>query len=361
MTDDIPPSSQVRPEDEAQGQKMTIYMPQGAVIIERSELEPTVEPTAQITPEEAPVLPKTGNETVQSVGAVINIYTGDESRGVKEQDPSKALATDSALMDEQHVLLRISEMLDVITKRIDHDAQPIVQSAQPIVQSAQPIVQSAQPIVQSAQPTGTVILSTNSVEEIEKNSAIVRGDQNVENNFALKGHHFDWMHAFNLMYISVILFSMLLPAGLHSILKTEVLPALTSYEAAGIHKGDLLVAVEAQASSLVVGDVLAVHDPILGTEEVAQVSEILAPVNGIVTFAIPPRAGQTLGLSYSLGADSEIYKVIKFIPTLGTAKLLLDSFYLQFFVGVAVILLNVIVHFRRHRRYSKSLRTDINQ
>ena len=347
MTDDIPPSSQVRPEDEAQGQKMTIYMPQGAVIIERSELEPTVEPTAQITPEEAPVLPKTGNETVQSVGAVINIYTGDESRGVKEQDPSKALATDSALMDEQHVLLRISEMLDVITKRIDHDAQPIVQSAQPIVQSAQ--------------PTGTVILSTNSVEEIEKNSAIVRGDQNVENNFALKGHHFDWMHAFNLMYISVILFSMLLPAGLHSILKTEVLPALTSYEAAGIHKGDLLVAVEAQASSLVVGDALAIHDPILGTEEVAQVSEILAPVNGIVTFAIPPRAGQTLNLSYSLSADSEIYKVIKFIPTLGTAKLLLDSFYLQFFVGVAVILLNVIVHFRRHRRYSKSLRTDINQ
>ena len=347
MTDDIPPSSQVRPEDEAQGQKMTIYMPQGAVIIERSELEPPVEPTAQIPPEEAPALPKAGNESVQSVGAVINIYTGDESRGVKEQNPSKALATDSALMDEQHVLLRISEMLDVITKRIDHDAQPIVQSAQPIVQSAQ--------------PTGTVILSTNSVEEIEKNSAIVRDDQNVEHNFASKGHHFDWMHAFNLIYICVILFSMLLPAGLHSILKTEVIPALTSYEAAGIQKGDLLVAVEAQASSLVVGDVLAVHDPILGTEEVAQVSEILAPVNGIVTFAIPPRAGQTLNLSYSLGADSEIYKVIKFIPTLGTAKMLLDSFYVQFFVGVAVILLNGIVHFRRHRRYSKSLKTYINQ
>ena len=340
MTDDIPPSSQVRPEDEAQGQKMTIYMPQGAVIIERSELEPPVEPTAQIPPEEAPALPKAGNESVQSVGAVINIYTGDESRGVKEQSHSKALATDSALMDEQHVLLRISEMLDVITKRIDHDAQPSVQIAQ---------------------PTGTVILSTNSVEEIEKNSAIVRDDQNVEHNFASKGHHFDWMHAFNLIYICVILFSMLLPAGLHSILKTEVIPALTSYEAAGIQKGDLLVAVEAQASSLVVGDVLAVHDPILGTEEVAQVSEILAPVNGIVTFAIPPRAGQTLNLSYSLGADSEIYKVIKFIPTLGTAKMLLDSFYVQFFVGVAVILLNGIVHFRRHRRYSKSLKTYINQ
>lgn len=331
MTDDIPASGQVRPEDEAQGQKMTIYMPQGAVIIERSELEPPAGSATQTPSEEESVSPKAGNESVQSLGAVINIYTGDDSHGVKEQSHSKALASDSANMNEQQVLLRISEMLDVISKRLDHDGQPIVQSAQ---------------------PTDSVIRSTNPDEEIEKKSAIVRDDQNVEENSVLIGYHFDWMHAFNVMYISVILFTLLLPTGLHSLFKMEVIPALTSYEVAGIQRGDLLITEETHASALVVGDVLSLHDAFLGTSEVIQVSQISAPGdNGVMTIAIPPRVGQTLSLSYTVDGDLEVYRVVKSVPTLGAAKMLLDSFYVQFLVGASIILLNAVVHFRRHRRF----------
>ena len=341
MTDEIPASSQVRPEDEAQGQKMTIYMPQGAVIIEKTEQEGRPNSGAQIPLEEKPTALKVGSDSVQSLGSVINIYTGDESRGVKEQSQSKVLSTETAPMNEQQALLRISEMLDVITKRLDHNDQPIIQSAQ---------------------PTDTGIRSTNLVEEIATKSALVRDDHNVERNSLSTGYHFDWIHGFNLMYLSVVLFTLLLPAGLHTFLGTEVIPALTSYEVAGIQKGDLLITEETQASHLVVGDVLALHDAFSGTSEVIQVSEISAPgENGVMTIAIPPRAGQTLSLSYSLNGDSEVYKVVKSVPTLGAAKTLLDSFYVQFFVGLAVVLLNVIVHFRRHRRYSKSLRAYVNQ
>ena len=341
MTDDIPASSQVRPEDEAQGQKMTIYMPQGAVIIEKTEQEGRAESATQTPLEEKPTALKVGSDSVQSLGSVINIYTGDESRGVKEQSHSKALSTDSAPLNEQQVLLRISEMLDVITKRLDHSDQPIVQSAQPI---------------------DSVIRSTYLDEEIEKKSAIVRDDHNVERNSISTGYHFDWMHAFNLMYLTVVLFTLLLPAGLHSLLGTQLIPALTSYEVAGIQKGDLLIAQETQASNLVVGDVLALHDAFSGTYEVIQVSEMSTPGdNGVMTISIPPRAGQTLSLSYSADGNLEVNKIVKSVPTLGAAKTLLDSFYVQFFVGFAVILLNVVVHFRRHRRYSKSLRAYANQ
>lgn len=343
MTDDIPPSSQVRPEDESQGQKMTIYMPQGAVIIEKTEQEGRAESATQIPLEEKPTALKVGSDSVQSLGSVINIYTGDESRGVKEQSPSKALSTESTPVSEQQVLLRISEMLDVITKRLDHEVQPME-------------------LVHEVQPAGTVNSRTHGVEAKEEKSAVSSVVHNVEENAASIGYHFDWMHAFNIMFISIILFSILLPAGLNRFLGTEVIPALTSYEVAGIQKGDLLITEETQASNLVVGDVLALHDAFLGTSEVIQVSEISAPgENGLITLAIPPRAGQTLSLSYTLNGDSEVYRVVKSVPTLGTAKTILDMFFVQFFIVTFVILLNTVVHFRRHRRYSKSLRAYANQ
>ena len=325
MTDEIPPSGQVRPEDEAQGQKMTIYMPQGAVIIERTELEASSEPSTQIVPEEESAPPKAGVESVQSLGAVINIYTGDDSHGVKEQNHPKVVATDSASMSEQQVLLRISEMLDVITKRLDHDVKS----------------------------TDAVNIGTLSDEVSDKKGAISQVEQGIENPSEPVGYHFDWMHAFNLMYVSVILAVLLIPTGLESLLDTKVIPALTSYQVAGIQRGDLLVAEKVRASTLVTGDVLSLHNAFAGTSEVLQVSQISGPgVNGVMTFSIPPRVGQNLALSYSVDQDLMIYKVVKSVPIFGTVKMLLDSFYVQFFVGLAVILLNVIVHFRRHRRYN---------
>ena len=127
---------------------------------------------------------------------------------------------------------------------------------------------------------------------------------------------------------------------------------MTSYEVAGIQRGDLLITEETHASSLVVGDALSLHDAFSGTSEVIQVSQISAPGdNGVMTIAIPPRVGQTLSLSYTVNGDLEVYRVVKSVPTLGAAKMLLDSFFLQFFVGISVILLNVVVHFRRHRRF----------
>ena len=325
MTDEIPPSGQVRPEDEAQGQKMTIYMPQGAVIIERTELEAPTEPFNQLVPEDAPAPPKAGVESVQSLGAVINIYTGDDSHGVKGLSHSKALSTNSPPVNEQQVLLRISEMLDVITKRLDHDVKP----------------------------TDAVDSDTRSEEVSDKKGAISQVGHGIENHSKPAGYNFDWIHAFNLMYVSVILAVLLIPTGLQSLLGTKVIPALTSYEAAGIQRGDLLIAEEVRASTLVIGDVLSLHNAFAGTSEILQVSQISGPGdNGVITFTIPPRVGQNLALSYSVDRDLAIYKVVKSVPTLGTVKMLLDSIYVQFFVGLAVILLNVIVHFRRDRRYN---------
>ena len=335
MTDAPPPSSQKNSENEAQGQRMTIYMPPGAVIVERSELDEATDPAAtQIQSEEPQTSPKIGNESLQSLGSVINIYTGDDSRGIKQQSHSEVPSIENGNLNEQQVLLRISQMLDVITKRLDHEVQP----------------------------THSVIKSTHPEEIIEQKREIVREDRRLEEKYVAIGFHFDWMHAFNIIYISLILFSILLPSALHTFLKMEVSTASASYEVVGIQRGDLLISEKASASALVVGDFVSMHDAFSGTSEMIQVSEISAPgVNGEVTITVPPQAGQAISPSYTVDGNLGVNRVVQSIPTLGTVKMILSSFYVQFFVASFVIILNIVVHTRRHRRYSHSLRRYASQ
>jgi hypothetical protein len=340
MTNDLPPSSQKKPEDETQGQKMTIYMPPGAVIVEQSDMDPpTAVPATQNQTEEPQVSSKVGNESVQSLGAVINIYTSDEARGIKQHSHSELPTIENALVkeqqvnaqqvNEQDVLLRISQTLDLISRRLNHDGPP------------------APAFIRSTMPE----------EVIEKKPAIVLEERRVEEKYVGIGFHFDWMHAFNIIYISLILFSILLPAGLSTIFKMEVIAATTSYEVAGIQRGDLLITAHVPASALVVNDFVSMYDAFSSSSEMIQVSEVSAPgVNGEVTITVPPQAGQALSASYTVDGNIGVDRVEKSVPKLGYVNIIFGSFFVQFFVAAFVIILNAIVHTRRHRRYSRSLR-----
>lgn len=329
MADALPPSSQKKPEDEAQGQRMTIYMPPGAVIVERTELdEPTDLVATQIQPEEPQTSPKNANEPLQSHSSVINIYTGDDSRGAKQQSYSEVPTIDSAHLNDQQVLLRISQTLDLISRRLDHDGQSV----------------------------SPVISSTTPVEVLEKKPVLVLDDRKPEEKYVAIGFHFDWMHAFNIIYISLILFTILLPSTLHTFFKMGAISASTSYEVAGIQRGDLLITKEAPASALVVNDFVSMHDAFSGTSKMVQVGEISTPGdNGEVTITVPPQAGQALGASYTVDGNLAVERVDKSVPKLGYVNMILGSFFAQFFVAAFVIILNFVVHYRRHRRYTRSL------
>ena len=124
MPDEIPASAQTSPEDGPQGQKMTIYMPQGAVIIERTGAEEYAELQGAVISENQRTLPITANEQVQSAGAVINIYAAnDQSRGVNE-GPQPVGTTGRANTDEQQALYRIAKILDGITERATVNEEP---------------------------------------------------------------------------------------------------------------------------------------------------------------------------------------------------------------------------------------------
>lgn len=330
MTDGIPPFIQMKSEDDEQGQKMTIYMPSGAVIVERSELDPPAAVSATHTHSEEPhVSSKVGNESVQSHGSVINIYTSDEARGLKELSQAQIPSIQNAPVSEQQTLLRISEMLDVITKRLDDKDQP----------------------------TDAVVRLANLDEKIEKKRTIVRDRHQLGEKYISIGYFFDWIHAFNVIYIFLILFSILLPSSLQTFLKMEIFAASTSSGLAGIQRGDLIVTEHSPASSLVVGDVVSLHNAFSGATGVTQVSEISAPgVNGEITIVTPPQVGQTANVSNTVAGNLVVNRVTTLVPNLGFAKMLLDSFYFQALVGFSVILLNIIVQWRRYRKYFHAYR-----
>ena len=330
MTDGIPPFIQLKSEDDEQGQKMTIYMPTGAVIVERSDLEsPTAVSSTHIQSEEPQVSSKVGSESVQSHGAVINIYTSDDARGLKELSQAKVPPIENAPINEQQTLLRISEMLDLITKRLDHKEQP----------------------------TDAVVKLTNPDEKIEKKRTIIRDSHQIGEKYISIGYFFDWIHAINVIYIFLILFSILLPSGLQTFLKMEIFAASTSSGVGGTQRGDLIISEHSPASALVVGDVVSLHNAFSGTTGLTQVSEVSAPgVNGEITIVSPPQVGQTANVSNTVAGNLVVNRVTTLVPNLGFAKMLLDSFYFQALVGFSVILLNIIVQWRRYRRYFHAYR-----
>ena len=91
MPDEIPASAQTPRTDGQQSQKMVIYMPEGAVIIERTGAE----------------------EHAHSAGDVI-----PEQTNVHEQAQPMGATSERTNIDEQQVLYRIAKILDGITERM---------------------------------------------------------------------------------------------------------------------------------------------------------------------------------------------------------------------------------------------------
>ena len=353
MADEFPPSDQLKPEDEDQGQKMTIYMPTGAVIVERSDFQvPADEPATKKLPEARHAAPNVGTETVQSLGAVINIYTGSDSHGMKEQSHDRLSTTGNADLNDKQVLLRISELLDVMTKRLDHDGQQFKPAIERNSPSEFMRITNWDKEIRNT-PSGEVMKDVQKNEVIENKSADVQESKIVEKNFNSETHIFDWLHALNLIYIFLIVLIPLVPSSLNAFLNIEVKPALVSYQAAGIHSGDLLITENVPASSIAVGDFLTVHNAFTGHyENVIRISEIsVSVISGLTTLSSFPRAGEAITPSYEVKGSSEAERVIKSVPNLGTGKILFDSLLFKLAVGLAVILLNVVVHFRRRRRF----------
>lgn len=356
MANDIPPLGQIKPEDESQGQKMTIYMPTGAVIVERSELQSPEEATStKNLPEERHASPNVGSESVQSLGAVINIYTGSEGHGGNVQSQDKVPDIGNADLSDKQVLLRISEVLDLITKRLAHDNQPVSPANGSNGPSEFMRITNWDSEIKNTSLTKDFKAEQplEVIEVVENKSASVDDNKKVEKDFNSVGHHFDWLHAFNLIYIFMIVLIPLVPSALNTFLNIEVKPALVNYDAAGIYSGDLIIQENVPASALVVGDFITAHNAFTGHfEDVIQISQISTPIpNSLITITGTPRMGQTTPSLFETNAKSEVERVTKSVPYLGAGKNLVDSFIFKSIVGFAIILLNVIVHFRRRRRF----------
>ena len=345
MPDEIPASAQTSPEDGPQGQKMTIYMPQGAVIIERTGAEEHAELQGAVISENQRTLPITANEQVQSAGAVINIYAAnDQSRGVNEGSQPVG-PTGRTKTDEQQALYRIAKILDGITERatVNEPPQPVVaiipehaktdehQILYRIVEILDGITKRMD-LNEQAQPVGAPTLERTTVNEPPQPVVAVApehaslGNIHRPNGHYIRGYHLDWLHAFNIAFIAFIAFVAVVPALLLTYFGIAIYASSSTNMNSSIYQGDLMISELMPVSRLNLGDVVLLRNEHTWDLEVRQVTVASTPSGGdLTTITTETEKGAVSSDSYILNSATPIHKITSVIPKFGDLMIILTS------------------------------------
>lgn len=320
--------SQTTPEDGPKGQKMVIYMPQGAVIIERIDVDEHAQP-AVANPERPNM-----NQQVETVNAMIP----------KPSNP-----------DEHQLLHRIAEILDGITERakVNEQVQPLTDEISERTNAAEhqilyriaeilDVVAERIDVRQPAQPLAVVIPEVRRVDDLPEAKA--------HHINWTKKHPIHWMHLINFLFVAYVAFSLIVPTLLSTFLKTEVYAASSSSSSANVHRGDLMISKLMPVSHLNVNDVVLLRNGHSWNLEVRQVQAISASAAGNTTSITTGSGGSSNVDSYVLNSATRIHKVTTIIPGIGDLSLALTSLSARIGGYLFLFILNIIVYSRRGRR-----------
>lgn len=167
----------------------------------------------------------------------------------------------------------------------------------------------------------------------------------------LRGHHLDWLHIFNILFIAFIALVALFPTFLSTVFGIAIYASKSNSAQASIYRGDLMISKIVPASELKLGDVLLLRNEFSWNFEVRQVTVSSTPVGGkVTTIATETKEGSASSDSYVLDSTTPVRKITSVIPKLGDATIILTSIAAKIGIGVSLLALNVFVHFRRARR-----------
>lgn len=167
----------------------------------------------------------------------------------------------------------------------------------------------------------------------------------------VREQHLDWLHIFNISFIAFIALVALFPTLLATFFGTAIYASSSSSAQASIYRGDLMVSKIIPASELNLGDVLLLRNEFSWDFEVRQVTVSSTSVGGdLTTIATETETGAASSDSYVLDSATPVYKITSVIPKLGDATIILTSIAAKISIGVSLLVLNVVIQFRRVRR-----------
>lgn len=163
-----------------------------------------------------------------------------------------------------------------------------------------------------------------------------------------------WVHGINTVLVAYLLFATIIPVILSSAFGMAIYASNFSNSAILISKGDLMVCQELPASQIKVRDVLLVRD---GNSWRLDARQVTGNTNDgtLSTISTSSSSGLAIDKTYVMPVSSQTYKVSRIIPKLGYVSLFLSSTIVKILGGLSILALNLMAHYRRARRRRQEL------
>ena len=299
------------------GQMLVIYLPEGSVIVDRTDMHLSSAPQAVIehvmpTPEPAPIEPVAERAVPQQLQPTL----------------------------QEVVQLAVQEVLQMIGHSKDQSPKveaPIVETPRADEKISEAFADYPAPVSKSAASAGTAPTVK---------SPAPQGARRVH---VRRRRRVNWVHGINTFLVVYLLLVAIVPAVLSSAFGIAIYASKSSHPGALIASGDLMVCTELPASKLKVNDVLLVRDGNSWRLDARQVTS--NTTNGsLATITTASTGGVAIDKTYVLPEKSSAYVVSRVIPKLGYVPIVLSSTFAKISGGLFILILNLTVHYRRSRK-----------
>ena len=325
MTDESTPDSkaghpELTPEGaDRKGQMLVIYLPEGSVIVDRTDTNMAGAPKEIVEQVEAKPAPASQIETAVP----------------QPMQPTL----------QEVVQLAVQEVLQIAG--IAQKEAPKVEAVAPAAEEPKPVAERQVPSAEHVAPS-----SKQSSPVAEKVSASVAqghvgyGTRQVH---VRRRRKVNWVHGINTFLVAYLLIIAIVPAVVASAFGTELYASKLAHPGALIARGDLMVTDKLPTANLQVNDVILVRDGYSWHLDVRVVSAVTT-AGSLTTVTTESTGGTAIEKTYVMPSDSGAYKVTRVIPELGYVPIFLSSVIVKVLGGLFILILNVVVHFRRLRR-----------
>lgn len=284
------------------GQMLVIYLPEGSVIVDRTDMGLSSGPTA--------IVEQVSSKPKQEV--------------VLEPEVEKPTPQPMQATLQEIVQLAVREILQVTgqTPPLDHDHKEIAETK---VATPLPKPEAELPLPKVGHRT-----------------------------HAPRMRKIHWVHGINTALVAYLLFATIIPVILSSAFGMAIYASNFSKPSILISKGDLIVCQELPASKIKVRDVLLVRD---GNSWRLDARHVTGNTNDgtLSTISTSSTDGLAIDKTYVLPVSSQTYKVSRIIPKLGYVSLFLSSTIVKILGGLSILILNLMAHYRRARRRRREL------
>lgn len=164
-----------------------------------------------------------------------------------------------------------------------------------------------------------------------------------------KRRKINWAHGINTAFVLYITLVAIVPAVMTSAFGIGIYASKIAHPGASISKGDLMISELIPAPDIKVNDVLLVRDSNTWFLDVRQVSSNTSS-GGLATIATAATSGSPFDKTYVLSKNSNVFRIMRTVPILGFVPIILASTITKVLGGLFLLVMNLYVHFRRARR-----------